>query len=380
VLSVERPLTGTELGYIDSLLHDWGRNVIILINKIDLESTRNTKLIEERIKDSLRPVIDRGQGKPFSGVILGVYLVSDQLPETLSEFSRTLLGMFGSSIVPHVKRRSLHRLTGLFRSMFSDEVERIKFRISCEGVSTNQEILEIEQEAEQVRNAAKVSVGDFSLFGRCVAGARDCLDSMTWWRAGYRAGILADFVGLVDELEADIVSRFDKSANLIVGKGHHDVVNRAGYVEANAKRLALIFQESKQSVKKAVEVANRSQLITNCISLLLSISITYVLIKGNYGEAMILLLVGWVNLIVDQSRPRLLSKISRIIGEAQNAYIDIVNNLIYLAYDEGISMALADKNRQLLRQQNIQDKLRRVEMMVLQASGSRARATNLSST
>lgn len=365
VLSVERPLTGTELSYIDSLLHDWGRNVIVLLNKIDLESTRNTRIIEDRIKESLRPVIDRGQGRPYSGVILGVYLVSEQFPETLSEFSRTLLGMFGTSIVPNVKRRSLHRLTGLLRGIFRDEVERLKFRISCERVGTNQEIFEIEQEAEQVRGAAKVSIGDLSLFGRCVAGARECIDSMVWWRGGSRQKTTDAFIRLVEELESEIVARFDRAAQLMASKSHRYAVNRTGHVEESAKRLASVFQESKVSVERVVEEARRRQFVTNGIFLLVGGSITHFVLKGEYRPAMALVVAGWVNFMFDQSRPRLLSKISRIIGEAQNVYIDTVNSLIYHTYDEGVSLALADKNRQLLRQQNLQDKLKQVEMLVL---------------
>lgn len=366
VLSVEGLLTGTELSHIDSLLHDWGRNVVVLINKIDLESSRTIKLIEERINKALQSVIDRGRGRPFSGAVLGVYFVSDQFPETLSEFSRTLLGMFGTSIVPHIKRRSLHRLTGLLREIFSNEIERIKFRIRCEGVGTNQEIVEIKDEAEQVRSAAKVSVADLSLFGRCVAGARDRIDSMVWWRFGFHGRVVADFVRLIEELEADIVARFDKSVNLIASKNHVYVVSPVGYLGESVKELASIFQESKESVEKAVKGAFRRQFVTNCIFLLISVYTAYVLVNENYGQAIVLLLAAWLNRAFDQSRPRLLSSISRIIGEAQNAYIDIVNDLIYRTYDEGVSVALADKNRQLLRQQNLQDKLRRVAMMVLE--------------
>jgi hypothetical protein len=365
VLSVERPLTGTELTYIDSLLHDWGRNVIILINKIDLESARNIRLTEERIKESLRTVVDRGQGRPYSGVVLGVYLVSDQFPEALSEFSRTLLGMFGSSIIPHVKRRSLHRLTGLLRGIFSDELDRIKFRISCEGVGTHQEIFEIEQEAEQVRSAARVSVGDLSLFGKCVAGARDCIDAMVWWRPAARSKVISDFVGLVEELESEIIARFDNAAKLVASRSHRYAVNRAGFVKTSSKRLASTFRESEESVEKVVNEAIRRQLVTSGIFLLLAACTSYVVVKGNYGYAMTLLLAGWFNSMLDQSRPRLLSKISRIVGEAQNTYIDFINNLVYHTYDEGVSLALADKNHELLRQQNLQDKLKHVEMMVL---------------
>jgi GTP-binding protein EngB required for normal cell division len=169
VISIEKGTTESDMLFLDDLLHQWGRNVIVIINKADLVSVRDGELAKEKFSATVAPILQYGQEHNASGVLLATYLVSREMPESITHVRSEIFQMLSAPIRAHARLRSLKRLLSLVAEGLKSESVREVFRLDCLINEKVRDLPPKEKHSDVRVNAPHLGVKDVAQFGRCSA-------------------------------------------------------------------------------------------------------------------------------------------------------------------------------------------------------------------
>lgn len=378
VTSVERPLTALEVDYINTLIHVWGRNVVIIISKIDREQVNCVQSVEEYIATTIGQITNSAQKNPFSGSILGCYAVSYFMPETFTEVIKLIAHLQRPGFRDYVKYHSLERLTGILSSMYDHEYERLNFRIKCALNSFKDDFSRLGDSSALVSGEARIGVEDLSLFGKCLYELREWVDNTSCLQFvfGDRNQNNQSVLQTIDALSTQVENRLDellRYRTICIGDegGTNDQQDKSNHEE-----MLNYFATFRDEVLEASFNFRRAYLWLHVFFAMIGVGSLWLFfivsskevisaVPTNtliFGICLVMANISLYRILQEGIRSKLKRKFSSLIGNLQNTYMQRVDKVYHKEYEENVASDMVDKLAIISKYQDLLDKLRIIDV------------------